>query len=150
MNSEFWIDFAPATEHLSIGTFSLGDPNHVDMVNIWLRPYRYDTSHFEFGWRKDLEHFFDSFQANIKKIDERTDESAVDAAYSKHRESKASIFNGLKDDEPVKITAFREDNLMNYLEEEEAVSYEEYLTNPPKPSIFNGLKEDDDDEDEYI
>ena len=51
-----------------------------------------------------------------------------------------------KDNDPVKITAFREDNLMNYLEEEEAASYEEYLENPPKTSIFNSLKDDDDDE----
>lgn len=107
MNSEFWIDFAPATEHLTIVTFSLGDPNHVDMAHIWLQPYRYDKKDFKFGWRKDLECFFDAFEACLKNRVEKT-----------HNPS-------------IKIT-LEEDQLMNYLEEEEAASYEEYVADPPK------------------
>ena len=176
-DSEFWMDIEPAIYCVHIATRSFGEPDHLDMLHIWLRPYRYDKEHFTFGWRKDLECFFDAFEASLREKVERV--------------RSASTSNAPEPN--VKIGPLNVDNLTNYLEEEEAVSYEEYVADPPKtkfgqvlacdankrsvlsqildamneetpvakvdeskvgeckitdkPSIFNSLK---DDEDEYI
>ena len=163
-DSEFWMDIEPAIYCVHIATRSFGEPDHLDMLHIWLRPYRYDKEHFTFGWRKDLECFFDAFEASLREKVERV--------------RSASTSNAL---EPINLW------------KEEAASYEQYVADPPKtkfgqvlacdankrsvlsqildamneetpvakvdeskvgeckitdkPSIFNSLK---DDEDEYI
>lgn len=151
-DSEFWMNIEPAIYCVHIATRSFGEPDHLDMLHIWLRPYRYDKEHFTFGWRKDLEYFFDAFNAHLIEKIEAVHKDAVDRCDTKTTEDDGSN---------IKIGPFKEDNLMNYLEEEEAASLEEYIADAKvdeskvgeckiadKPSIFNGLKEAD--EDEYI
>lgn len=116
-DAEFWMDVDPMIDSIQIGTRSFGEPDHLDTIRIWLqKPYHYSTERFEFGWRSDLESFFDGFLAYLEervekmhnppadKADEPKKEKSelsqcVDAAYSKRSERKTSIFNSLKDDE---------------------------------------------------
>lgn len=166
-DASFWMDIDPAIDSIHIATRSFGEPDHLDSLQIWLsKPYQYDTERFDFGWRSDLECFFDTFHSNLKERVEKTHNPSADKAAEPN----------------IKIGPFKEDQLMKYLEEEEAASYEEYAENPPKksvlsqildamneetpvakvdeskvgeckiadkPSIFNSLK-DDEDNDEYI
>ena len=135
----------PSISGIYIGTKSFGEPDHVDSIMIWLeKPYQYDTKTFDFGWRKDLESFFDALQAYLVERVEKMHNPPADKAAEPN----------------IKIGPFKEDQLMKYLEEEEAASYEEYIADAKvdeskigeckiadKTSIFNNLK---DDEDEYI
>ena len=106
-DSEFWMDIEPAIYCVHITTRSFGESDHLDMLHIWLRPYRYDKEHFTFGWRKDLEAFFDAFhEALVKKVEKKQKTTAASvygsstkADEAKIGKSKTSIFNSLKDDE---------------------------------------------------
>lgn len=140
-DAEFWMDVDPVIDSIHIGTRSFGEPDHLDSIVIWLqKPYHYSTERFEFGWRSDLEWFFDGLLAYLEERVEKMHNPPADKAAEPN----------------IKIGPFKEDQLMKYLEEEEAASYEEYIadakgdeakTGETKPSIFNSLK---DDEDEYI
>lgn len=170
-DSEFWMNIEPAIYCVHIATRSFGEPDHLDMLHIWLRPYRYDKEHFTFGWRKDLECFFDTFEASLREKVERV--------------RSASTSNAPEPN--VKIGPLKEDLIMKNLEMEEAASYEEYVAEAKKadeakkeksviaqcidaiygspakigeskigeakiagkPSIFNSLKDDEDEDVEW-
>ena len=147
IKNEFWLDYCPTLGSISIYTRDMSnDVCKLDTIRMWVKgPVSVDNSNFDFGWRIDLKEFFDLLY----------DKLLTEA-------KNAGITNcPAKDDAPVKIGPFKEDQLMKYLEEEEAASYEEYVAKVDEakigeakiaePSIFNSLKDDeDDDEDEYI
>jgi hypothetical protein len=120
-DSEFWMNIEPAIYCVHIATRSFGEPDHLDMLHIWLRPYRYDKEHFTFGWRKDLETFFDSFHKALLEKLNKNQKTGAAAVYG------SSIFNGLKDNED---------------------GDDEAKTGENKTSIFNGLKDNEDGDDE--
>lgn len=109
-DSEFWMNIEPAIYHVHIATRSFGEPDHLDMLHIWLRPYRYDKEHFTFGWRKDLECFFDAFHAalleKVMKDQKVTAAGVYGSSATKPDEGEgkagaaaiAAILDGLKDD----------------------------------------------------
>ena len=169
-NDKFWMDIDAGVDFIHIAA---SDSKPIKTIHIYLPMFKYNKENFDFGWRTDLECFFDTFKANLFEKLEQNRKAAVERCNARN-------------DTPVKIGPFKEDQLMKYLEEEEAASYEEYAENPPKkselsqilnkmyaedpqildklyeenakaneaktgetkPSIFNGLKEDDEDEDE--
>lgn len=126
-DAEFWMDIDLGIDSVHIGTRSLGDVDHIDSLQMWLsKPYEYNTDKFDFSWRKDLEYFFDAFHAalleKVKETQKTTAASVygsstakpaeiksvmaqcIDAVYgnsteTKSKEVKASIFNGLDDQE---------------------------------------------------
>lgn len=110
-DASFWMDIDPAIDSMHIATRSFGEPDHLDSLQIWLsKPYQYDKERFDFGWRSDLECFFDGLQAYLEEKVEQThrapvakvDEARIGEAViggNKSPEKKASIFNSLKDDE---------------------------------------------------
>jgi hypothetical protein len=129
-DASFWMDVDLAIDSIHIGTRSFGDVDHIDSLQMWLsKPFEYDKAKFEFGWRKDLETFFDSFhEALLEKVEKSTPaetkndeaktgetksvvEQCIDAVYgsakigeskigeAKIGEAKTSIFNSLKDGE---------------------------------------------------
>lgn len=122
-DAEFWMDIDPSIASVRIATRTLGV---LDSIQMWLsKPFEYDKKKFEFGWRKDLEAFFDAFREalleKVKKIQKanmaaiygsstKVNEpksvmaQCIDAVYgnsteTKSKELKPSIFNSLKDDE---------------------------------------------------
>lgn len=108
----FWMEVDPAIDSIHIATRAFGDVDHIDSLQMWLsKPFEYDNSKFNFGWREDLEWFFDALHAYLKERVERA-----------HNAPEPNV----------KIGPFNVDNLTNYLEKEEATSYEEYIENPPK------------------
>lgn len=140
-DADFWINIDPAIDSIYIGTRSFGDVDHIDSLQMWLsKPYEYDTEKFDFGWREDLEWFFDGFHAYLEERVER----AHNAPDAKDPETKTSIFNNLKDDEG-KTGAAVIAAILGGLKDKEDKS----KTVEAKPSIFNGL-DDQEDRDEYI
>lgn len=109
-DAEFWMDIDPSIASVRIATRALGV---LDSIQMWLsKPFEYDKKKFEFGWRKDLEAFFDAFQEallqKVKKTEPAETKSVmaqcIDAVYgnsteTKSKELKPSIFNSLKNDE---------------------------------------------------
>ena len=134
-DSEFWMNIEPAIYCVHIATRSFGEPDHLDMLHIWLRPYRYDKEHFTFGWRKDLEAFFDAFH-----------EALVDQVEKKQKTTAASVYgSSTLVDEPKSVVAQCIDAVYGSAKVDESKVGECKIAG--KPSIFNSLK---DDEDEYI
>lgn len=106
-DAEFWMDIDPSIDSIRIGTRSLGGPDRLDTTQKWFAPTEYDKKKFEFGWRKDLEAFFDAFhEALVEKVEKKQKTTAAGvygsstkADEAKIGKSKPSIFNSLKDDE---------------------------------------------------
>lgn len=117
-DSEFWMDIDPSIDSIHIGTRSFGEPGHRDTIQMWLsKPFDYDKDKFQFGWRTDLETFFDAFHEalleKLKKTQKTTaDEEGgagaaviaailggLDTNKSATKDNKTSIFNNLKDGE---------------------------------------------------
>ena len=117
-NDKFWMDIDAGVDFIHIAA---SDSKPIKTIHIYLPMFKYNKENFDFGWRTDLECFFDTFKANLFEKLEQNRKAAVERCNARN-------------DTPVKIT-LEEDNLMNYLEEEEAASYEEYATNPPKTNF---------------
>lgn len=131
-DSHFWIDIDPEIDSVYIASRSFS-ADHLDSIQMWLsKPFEYDKNKFEFGWRSDIERFFDAFH---DYLNEKVKSNKLQIT------SESIIGKSTKDDAPVKIGPFNVDNLTNYLEEEEAASYEEYAANPPKTSVLTQILE---------
>lgn len=138
-DSEFWMDVDPEIDSIHIGTRSFGGPDRIDSIQMWFSPSEYDKAKFQFGWRTDLERFFDAFhEALVEKVEkkQKTTAGSVYGSSTKPVETEtgegkagaaviAAILNGL-------------DDKANNAKAKER-----------KPSIFNGL-DNQEDRDEYI
>ncbi len=158
-DTEFWMDINADVDFIHIAA---SDSKPIKTIHFYLPMFEYNKENFDFGWRTDLECFFDTFKANLFEKLEQNRKAAVERCNTRN-------------DTPVKIT-LEEGNLMNYLEKEEAASYEEYMaeakkkadeaktgetksvlaqcidaiygkpseakTTETKPSIFNSLKDE--------
>ena len=100
-DAHFWMDIDPEIDSIHIGTRSFS-ADHLDTIQMWLsKPFDYDKTKFEFGWRSDLERFFDAFHSYLKekveskKVDEIAEGIIGESVIG---EEKPSIFNNLKDD----------------------------------------------------
>lgn len=105
-DSEFWMSIDTAIDSIRIATRSLNGPDRLDTIQIWLsKPFEYDKAKFEFGWRKDLETFFDSFhEALLEKVEKKQKTTAasvygLSTKDTEAKETKPSIFNSLKEDD---------------------------------------------------
>lgn len=105
-DSEFWMDIDPSIDLIHIGTRSFGGPDHLDTIQMWLsKPFDYDKDNFQFGWRTDLESFFDSFHKALMEKVEKAQKTTAASVYgvstkdTEAKERKPSIFNGLDDQE---------------------------------------------------
>lgn len=98
-DAEFWMDIDPSIASVRIATRVLGV---LESIQMWFsKPFEYDKSKFEFGWRTDLEVFFDAFhEALLEKLakTQKANMAAVYGSSTKADETKTSIFNGLKED----------------------------------------------------
>lgn len=158
-NDSFLVDIASAMQSIFITRVC----SNYASIHISLYPpqFRYNKERFDFGWRKDLEQFFDEFAyALINAVKE----SQRDELLESFEKDYYSIDEPAKTDTPepnIKIGLLREDLIMKNLEVEETALYEEFIADAKvdeskvgeckiadKPSIFNSLK--DDEEDEYI
>lgn len=134
-DSEFWMNIEPSIDSISIATRSLNGPDHLDSIQMWFAPTEYEKSKFEFGWRKDLETFFDAFHdALIEKL-KKTQKTQAASVYG----------SSTKADEPKSVVAQCIDAVYGSAKVDESKVGECKIAG--KPSIFNSLK---DDEDEYI
>lgn len=161
-DSEFWMNIEPAIYCVHIATRSFGEPDHLDMLHIWLQPYRYDKEHFTFGWRKDLECFFDAFEASLREKVERVRSAStskddhldqlmkkIDAELTGSYEEYAATAKADEANKEKSVIAQCIDAIYGSpAKVDEAKIGEAKIAD--KPSIFNSLKEDDEDEDEYI
>lgn len=118
-NDKFWMDINACVDFIHIAA---SDSNPIKTIHIYLPMFKYNKENFDFGWRTDLECFFDTFKANLFEKLEQNRKAAVERCTA-------------KDDAPVKIGPFNVDNLTNYLEEEEDAAYEEYVADPPKTNF---------------
>ena len=112
-NDKFWMDINAGVDLIHIAA---SDSKPIKTIHICLPMFEYNKENFDFGWRTDLECFFDTFKANLFEKVEQNRKAAADKAAEPN----------------IKIGPFKEDQLMKYLEEEEAASYEEYIEDPPK------------------
>lgn len=136
-DTEFWMDIDPSIDSIRIATRSLNGPDHLDSIQMWFAPSEYEKSKFAFGWRKDLEAFFDAFH-----------EALVDQAEKKQKTTAASVYgSSTKVDEPKSVVAQCIDAVYGSTKVDESKVGEAKIAD--KPSIFNGL-DDQDDRDEYI
>lgn len=132
-DTEFWMDIDPSIDSIRIATRSLNGPDHLDSIQMWFAPSEYEKKKFEFGWRKDLEAFFDAFH-----------EALVEKVEKKQKTTAAGVYgSSTKVDEPKSLVAQCIDAVYGKANETKDE------TKATKPSIFNGL-DDQDDRDEYI
>lgn len=138
-DNEFRMNIKPSIDSVRVVTRSLNAPD-LDTIQIWLsKPYDYDKAKFKFGWRKDLEAFFDAFhEALLEKLakTQKANMAAVYGSSTKAAETSKSV------------VAQCIDALYSSAKVDESKS--ERAVNDIKTSIFNGLKEDKEEEDEYI
>jgi hypothetical protein len=133
-DSEFWMDIDPSIDSIHIGTRSFGGPDHLDTIQMWLsKPFDYDKDNFQFGWRTDLEEFFDAFRENLLEKVKETQKTTAASVYG----------SSTKVDEPKSVVAQCIDAVYGKANETKDE------TKATKPSIFNGL-DDQEDRDEYI
>ena len=154
-DSEFWMNIGPAIYCVHIATRSFGEPDHLDILHIWLRPYRYDKEHFTFGWRKDLECLFDAFEASLRERVEKMQKTDAASVYG----SSASGAEIGEDKVGGTVLAAGDGQLggaviaaiLNGLDDKsKQLKAKDAEAKETKTSIFNGLKEDKEEEDEYI
>lgn len=132
-NDELWMDIKPSIDSVRVVTRSLNAPE-LDTIQIWLsKPYDYDKAKFKFGWRKDLEEFFDAFHEALLEKLQKTQKTTASAVYG----------SSTKVDESKSVVAQCIDAV--YGNSAETKTKEVTTT-----SIFNNLKEDKEEEDEYI
>lgn len=133
----FWMGVDTAIDSIRICTRSL-HPDGLDSIHIWYSaPFDYYKDKFEFGWRTDLEQFFDAFRENLLEKVKETQKTTAASVYGSSTKAAeigegeagasviAAILNGLDD------------------KANDAKAKER------KTSIFNGL-DSDEDRDEYI
>lgn len=132
-DTKFWMDIDPSIDSIHIATRSINGPDRLDSIQMWFAPSEYDKKKFEFGWRKDLEAFFDAFH-----------EALVDQVEKKQKTTAASVYgSSTLVDEPKSVVAQCIDAVYG------STKVDESKVGEAKPSIFNGL-DDQDDRDEYI
>jgi hypothetical protein len=139
-DSEFWMDIDPSIDSIHIGTRSFGGPDRLDTIQIWLsKPFEYDASKFEFGWREDLKVFFDSFHKALMEKVEKAQKTTAGSVYGSSAKPVETETGEGKAGAAV-IAAILD-----------GLDTNKSATKDNKPSIFNSLKEDDkEEEDEYI
>jgi hypothetical protein len=105
-DTEFWMDIDPSIDSIHIATRSINGPDHLDTIQMWLsKPFDYDKDNFQFGWRTDLEAFFDAFHEVLVEKVEKKQKTTAASVYglstkdTEAKETKPSIFNGLDDQE---------------------------------------------------
>lgn len=137
-DNEFRMNIKPPIDSVRVVTRSLNAPD-LNTIQIWLsKPYDYDKAKFKFGWRTDLEEFFDAFhEALLEKVEkkQKTTTSAVYGSSTKPAESSKSV------------VAQCIDALYGSAKVDESRVGECKIAD--KTSIFNGL-DDQEDRDEYI
>lgn len=131
-DSEFWVSVDTAIDSIRVCSRSLGGPDRLDSIQMWLtKPFEYDKSKFEFGWRTDLERFFDDFHAALLEKVKKTQKTNASSVYG----------SSTKVDEPKSVLAQCIDAVYG--------NSAETKTKEVATSIFNGL-DDQEDRDEYI
>jgi len=135
-DAEFWMCIDPSIGMVHIGTRSLGGPDRLDTINIWYSDWLFDyyKDKFEFGWRTDLEQFFDAFRENLLEKVKETQKTTAASVYGSSTAKPAETKSVMAQCIDAVIDAV-------YGNSTETKSKE------VKASIFNGLK---DGEDEYI
>lgn len=131
-DNEFRMDIKPSIDSVRVVTRSLNAPD-LNTIQIWLsKPYDYDKAKFKFGWRNDLETFFDAFHVALLEKVQKTQKTTASAVYG----------SSTKTGETKSVMAQCVDAI--YGKPSEA------KTTETKASIFNNLKDDKEEEDEYI
>lgn len=115
-NDKFWMDINAGVDFIHIAA---SDSNPIKTIHIYLPMFKYNKENFDFGWRTDLECFFDTFKANLFEKLEQNRKAAVERCNARN-------------DTPIKIGPLREDLIMKNLEMEEAAAYEEYMAEAKK------------------
>lgn len=132
-DNEFRMDIKPSIDSIRVVTRSLNAPD-LNTIQIWLsKPYDYDKAKFKFGWRNDLETFFDAFHVALLEKLTKTQKTTASAVYG----------SSTKTGETKSVMAQCIDAV--YGNSAETKTKEVTTT-----SIFNNLKEDKEEEDEYI
>ena len=131
-DAKFWMDIDPSIASVRIATRALGVLDAIDSIQMWLsKPFEYDKKKFEFGWRTDLEAFFDAFQEALLE--------------NSRKRGRRVLGSSTKVDEPKSGIAQCIDAVYGKANETKDTTSKDIN----KPSIFNSLKNDE-DEDEYI
>lgn len=134
-DTAFWMEVDPTIDSVRICTNSLGTSGALDSIQIWLsKPFDFDKSKFKFGWRKDLEIFFDAFHATLLEKVNKNQKTAAAAVYGSSTQATET--------EEGKVGASVIAAILNGLD-----TKKDETKDSNKPSIFNSLK---DGEDEYI
>jgi len=139
-DAEFWMGINTVLEHVYIESQSFGEAG-AGIISIWFRPYRYDKKRsdekdFSFGWRTDLESFFDAFHATLLEKVKETQKTTAASVYGSSTKA-AEIGEG---EAGASVIAAILDGLDTKKDETKDCN---------KPSIFNSLKDDEDEDLEW-